>query len=240
MTIHRGRSPSAEGSAREARAARAVRVAAASLLASAVAVAPGVAAAESGEAVVASIERSPVPVVPGSPAPPLASPGAPASAGSTVDVLVAQVEQLVAANAELTRTVAALTAERERLRAGLTAIAALSGPMEADRRLLLELRKDLPEARPDAETHLARVRELAQASDPVRLGPLALRVMQAAPAYLDWRDMDFPTAAAAQEAYSSSGASAFDTTWATFTDAALLTVSARFDAVLALVDRATR
>ena len=85
-------------------------------------------------------------------------------------------------------------------------------PMEADRQLLFELRKDLPETRPEAEAQLERMRSLALAADPARLGQLVDRVGEAAPDFLDWRFGDYASDAEAAQAYLDSGASAFDTT----------------------------
>ena len=112
--------------------------------------------------------------------------------------------------------------------------------MEADRLLMLALRKDLPATRPEAMAYLDQLQKLALASDPANLGTLAQRVIEAAPIYLDWRDKTFASTAESDAAYIESGASGFDTNLRAFRDGALLTVADRLDAVLNLLDRTTR
>jgi hypothetical protein len=112
----------------------------------------------------------------------------------------------------------------------------LVGSLESDRLLLVELRKDLPAARQEAEAYLARVEDLALTSDPERLGVIVSRVRAAAPVYLDWRDQPYQTQAEASAAYIQTGAAAFDTTWKALQDAILLTVANRLDTIIGLVD----
>jgi len=142
-------------------------------------------------------------------------------------------DRLRAAEAEVRQ----LVAERERLQDALTGFADLYEPMETDRQLLLELRKALPELRPDAESYLARMQSLALRSDPTRLSQLASRVLETAPVFLDWRDTDFATQQEASQAYRATGASGFNTDFEEFRTAILLTVANRLDALLALQDR---
>jgi hypothetical protein len=138
---------------------------------------------------------------------------------------------------ELTAQVGGLTAERDRLLAAVALFDALYDPMEADRLLLTELRKQLPATRPEAEAYLDRMQRLALISDPARLGPVASRVKEVAPIYLDWRDQQFATPQEANAAYLESGASGFDTNWTLFRNAVLMTVSNRLDVVLSVLDR---
>lgn len=139
---------------------------------------------------------------------------------------------------ELTAQVGELTAERDRLLAAVAAFGTLYDPMEADRLLLTELRKQLPATRLEAEAYLNRMQRLALISDPARLGPVAGRVQEVAPVYLDWRDQQFATPQEANAAYLESGASGFDTNWTLFRNAILLTVANRLDTVLSVMDRA--
>ena len=81
---------------------------------------------------------------------------------------------------------------------------------------------------------------LALISDPARLGPVATRVMEVAPTFLDWRDQEFATPEEAAAAYIQSGASGFDTNMTSFRNAVLLTVANRLDAVLSIMDRINR
>jgi hypothetical protein len=139
--------------------------------------------------------------------------------------------------AEAEARVAALEAENDRLSEAIERFGTLYDPMEADRLLLAELRKDLPPTRAEAEAYLERLESLARISDPAQLGPPAARVIEAAPAYLEWRDQDFGTPEEASQAYAQSGAAGYDATWKLFRNAILLTVANRLDAVLSLVDR---
>ena len=83
--------------------------------------------------------------------------------------------------------------ERDQLRASLSRFDDLYEPLEADRKLLFELRKDLPETRKEAEAQLERMRSLALSSDPQRLGRLVDRIDDDAPAFLDWRFGEYAT-----------------------------------------------
>ena len=63
--------------------------------------------------------------------------------------------------------------------------------LEADRKLLIEIRKGAPETRQEAGDYLARLKFLSGISDPVRLVPLVNRVLDQAPIYFDWLDKEF-------------------------------------------------
>lgn len=154
-------------------------------------------------------------------------PGAPAGTASLE-------EQLAASQAE----VRALTAERDRLAALLSAFDSMYAPMEADRQLLVELRKPLPEERAVAEAYLGRIQQLAVTSDPARLGQPAARILETAPVYLDWRDREFTSTGERDAAFLSSGAAGFGTDFDELKNAILLTVANRLDALLTLRDRA--
>ena len=139
--------------------------------------------------------------------------------------------------ARLEAQVAALTAERDRLEALLGAIDTLYDPMEADRQLLVELRKPLPEERDTAEAYLARIQQLAIISDPARLGQPASRVAETAPVFLDWRDAEYASQAERDAAFLTSGAAGFSNDFDELQNAILLTVANRLDALLTLRDR---
>jgi hypothetical protein len=160
---------------------------------------------------------------------PLATPGmTPAASPSD---LQAQIDAL-------TEQVAVLSAERDRLVGVVDRFNDLYLPMEADRLLLAELRKELPEARAEADAYLARLQQLALRSDPARLGPAAERMMDTAPAFLDWRDATFETQEEAARAYVDAGADAFGQSFTDLRNAILLTVAQRIDSVLSGIDRA--
>jgi hypothetical protein len=165
-----------------------------------------------------------------SPDPSAAPSSSPEPGTSAANELQAQIDQLTA-------EVATLSAERDRLAGVVDQFDHLYQPMEADRLLLQELRKDLPETRAEADAYLARLQQLALQSDPSRLASIAERMMDAAPAFLDWRDQDFPTQEAAAQAFVDTGASAFGETFVEMRNAILLTVASRIDAVLSGIDR---
>jgi TolA-binding protein len=155
-----------------------------------------------------------------------------------LDDLSLRYDELAADNTSLQESVDDLTLERDRLAGTLSRFDEIYGPMEADRQLLFELRKDLPETRPEAEAQLSRMRSLALAADPAHLGQLVDRLDESAPAYLDWRFADHASDAEAAQAYVDTGASAFDTTLAEFHNEVLLSVANRLDGILTAIDRA--
>lgn len=156
---------------------------------------------------------------------------------AVVDDLSARYDELVTDNTSLQRTVEDVTAERDQLAKSLHRFDELYGPLEADRQLLFELRKGLPETRPEAEAQLQRISSLALSSDPARLGQLVDRVGETAPAFLEWRFTDFGSTVEASEAYVSSGANAFDTTMNEFRNEVLMSVANRLDGILTIIDR---
>jgi hypothetical protein len=153
------------------------------------------------------------------------------------DQLVADNDSLVADNDSLRTAVDDITVERDRMAKSLSHFDELYDPLEADRQLLFELRKGLPETRPEAEAQIARMRSLALASNPSRLGQLVDRVDDAAPAFLDWRFTEFGTAEEASQAYIDSGAVAFETNMDEFRNEVLMSVANRLDGLLTILDR---
>jgi hypothetical protein len=139
--------------------------------------------------------------------------------------------------AELRGLVGELTEERDSLARSLEHFTDMYDPLEADRQLLFELRKAVPDTRPEAEAHIERLRTLAMSSDPARLGRLVDRVEEAAPEFLDWRYTEFDTPQEATQAYLQSGANAFDTAMTEFRSEALLSVATRLDGLLTVLDR---
>jgi hypothetical protein len=144
---------------------------------------------------------------------------------------------LQADNQSLQQTVDALAQERDRLLDSLQRFDELYEPLEADRQLLFELRKGLPETRPEAEAQLERIRSLALSSDPARLGQLVDRVGETAPAFLDWRFGEFGSTEEFSSAYVESGANAFDTSMEEFRAEVLRSVANRLDGLLTILDR---
>jgi hypothetical protein len=156
---------------------------------------------------------------------------------SLVDDLSIANDELQADNLDLQQHLNSLASERDKLQASLGRFDDLYGPLEADRQLLTELRKGLPDTRPEAEAQLVRIRGLAQSSNPARLGRLVDRVEDAAPAFLDWRFTQFGSTQEATEAYISTGANAFDSTMNEFRNEVLLAVANRLDGLLTIIDR---
>lgn len=164
---------------------------------------------------------------------------------TSVDELRALVDDLSLANdalaqdnSALQQAIEALQRERDDLRDSLSRFDDLYTPMEADRQLLFELRKDLPETRPEAEAQLERIRSLALTSDPARLGRIVDRLDDTAPAFLDWRFGQFDTPQEINEAYIDTGANAFDTSMSDFRSEVLMSVANRLDGLLTILDRA--
>ncbi len=165
-------------------------------------------------------------------------------AGATADELRTLIEDLVLANdaleadiSSLRQNVDAISLERDRLRGSIERFDDLYGPLEADRQLLVELRKGLPETRPEAEAQIDRIRSLALSADPSRLGQLVDRIDDTAPAFLDWRFGEFASTDDFTNAYIDTGANAFDTSMEDFRSEVLMSVSNRLDGLLTILDR---
>lgn len=168
---------------------------------------------------------------------PLSETATTADLRARLDDLSIRFDEIQADNTTLREAVEDLSTERDALVRSLENVGDLSGPLEADRQLLFELRKELPETRPEAEAHIERLRSLALSSDPARLGQLVDRVGEAAPDFLDWRFSDFASDSEAAQAYLVSGAGAFDTTLGEFRNEVLMTVANRLDGLLTVIDR---
>ena len=161
-----------------------------------------------------------------------------------IDELQTIIEELDIANRSLRaeadtlqQSLDSLTLERDRLQDSLRHFDGLKDPIEADRQLLFELRKGLPETRPEAEAQLERIRRLALSSNPAQLGQLVDRVEDAAPAFLEWRFTQFGSTQEATEAYVSTGANAFDSSMNEFRSEVLMSVANRLDGLLTVLDR---
>jgi hypothetical protein len=103
--------------------------------------------------------------------------------------------------------------------------------IEADRRLLAELRKQIPTERTEAELYLRRIRDLAAISDPVSLVPLANNVIRQAPLLFEWMETEYDDPEARARDYYVGGSWAFHRRFDTFHRAVLLTVIRRLDTV---------
>jgi hypothetical protein len=155
-----------------------------------------------------------------------------------VDELTVANDALSADNDTLQAAIADLARERDELRKSLERFDDLYLPLEADRKLLVELRKSVPDTRVEAERHIADLERYALSADPARLGQLVDRVRDSAPAFLDWRFGDFGSAEEFSSAYVQTGANAFDSTMEEFRSEALFSVARRLDGLLTILDRA--
>ncbi|TVQ26547.1 MAG: hypothetical protein EA382_05175 [Spirochaetaceae bacterium] len=103
--------------------------------------------------------------------------------------------------------------------------------IEADRRLLNELRKQIPDERVEAELFLKRIRELAAISDPVFLVPLANNVIRQAPLLFEWLETEYEDPDERIRDYYIGGSWAFHRRYEAFRNAVMVTVIRRLDAV---------
>jgi TolA-binding protein len=159
-----------------------------------------------------------------------------AAAPPALDAQAARIEGLERRVVELLDELTRVRADRDRLQRLLDRLVAQDAQLEADRLLLTELRKDLPDTRAEAEAYLQRLRRLASVSDPARLAPLAARMTTTGSTFLDWRHDEFATSDARSRAFAESGAHGFPTAFANFRNAVLLTVSNRLDGLLILIE----
>ncbi|MFN8622486.1 MAG: hypothetical protein U0869_17260 [Chloroflexota bacterium] len=164
-----------------------------------------------------------------------ASPAPSPSAAPTVapDASPGLEDQLAQARADL----AAAQQQSKGLQALLDFVTENYDALESSRQLLLELRKDLPDRRADAEVYLDKIQHLATEADATNLGQPAKRLQETAPAFLDWRDGTYVSQAEKDNAFLTSGAAGFATDFSQLKDAVLLSVANRLDALLSLRDR---
>ncbi len=177
---------------------------------------------------VAAQSASPAHVGPAAP-PPAVSPAADASPAASATLEA----ELAAARARI----ASLEQQSRRIDDLLDAFDDMYDGMEAERQLMIELRKPIPDQRDGAEAYLARLSRLAIVSDPVHLGQPASRLLETAPVYLDWRDGSYASPVERDAAFIESGAAGFSNDLDDLEKAVLLAVSNRLDALLNLRDR---
>ena len=111
----------------------------------------------------------------------------------------------------------------------------LQDQLEADRLLLVELRREDPETREDAEHYWATIKRIAVKSDPA-LSPKADEVTRDLPAYYDWIEREFVSTREAQISYLLTGAAAYGESVDGFWSAFLMVVIDRIDALGRLGD----
>jgi hypothetical protein len=105
----------------------------------------------------------------------------------------------------------------------------LTVKLDADRLLLSEIRKDVPEAREEAELYLIRLKDLAEKSDPVRLVPLFDRVLDQAPIYFEWLETEYENQDDQITEYYVGGARGFAFAMENFRSAVFLVIMNRLD-----------
>jgi hypothetical protein len=101
--------------------------------------------------------------------------------------------------------------------------------MDADRLLLNEVRKDIPQVRSEADAYMKRLKELASISDPVKLVPKVNRMMEQAPIYYDFIEKNIQDQNQAANEYVVGGARGFLVAYQDFQNAVLLTVITRLE-----------
>ena len=112
---------------------------------------------------------------------------------------------------------------------GDTEIEDFLAAIEADRRLLSELRKPVPQNREDAVMFLNGLKELAVRADPIRLAIVANRVLEQAPIYFDWLETEFETPQDEVYEYHIGGVQGFSRALEEFQNAVLMTAINRLD-----------
>jgi hypothetical protein len=105
----------------------------------------------------------------------------------------------------------------------------LSDKLAFDRLLLSEIRKDVPEAREEAELYLERLKGLAERSDPVRLAPLFDRVLDQAPIYFKWLETEYENPDEQITEYYVGGARGFAFAMENFRNAVFFVIMNRLD-----------
>ncbi len=132
---------------------------------------------------------------------------------------------------------------------GTTDLQTFIAGMEADRLLLAEIRKDLPDKRSDADLYLKRLKQLAGQSDPVHLVPKVNRLIEQEPIYYDWLEKNAASQSQGQQSqgqqsqsasdYVVGGARGFVIAFQDFQNALLLTVINRLDLAERALQEAT-
>ena len=119
---------------------------------------------------------------------------------------------------------------------GTDDINAFLAAMDADRLLLFEVRKDLPQVRSEGDAYMKRLKDLAGMSDPVRLVPKVNRMMEQAPIYYDYVEKNIQNQNDAANEYVVGGARGFIIAFQDLQNAVLLTVINRLE----IAERAIR
>ena len=101
--------------------------------------------------------------------------------------------------------------------------------VKVDRRLLSEIRKEIPTDRKEAALYLMRLKKLSSQSDPVRLVPLVNRVISNSTIYYEWLEEEFETEEDRIMEYYIGGARGFHFALEEFRTAVLFTIINRLE-----------
>jgi hypothetical protein len=112
---------------------------------------------------------------------------------------------------------------------GSTDVRSFLASMDADRLLLFEVRKDLPNKRSDADAYLKHLKELAARSDAARLVPKVNRMIEQAPTYYDWLEKNIQNQTDNQNEYVVGGARGFLVAFQDFQNEVMLIVINRLE-----------
>ncbi len=116
-------------------------------------------------------------------------------------------QQLNEAQGRIRALEAQIGAEAD-LTARLDQIREVISPLEQDRLLLVELRKDTPDVLEEAQDYWETIKELAIAADPT-LGAKVDRVIRFLPTYFEWFDGEYSSNCEALQAFFDTGAVEF-------------------------------
>jgi len=101
--------------------------------------------------------------------------------------------------------------------------------LNSDRRLLIEVRKEVPQNADEATMYLARLKQLAKQSDPVRLVPLANKLLDQSSIYFEWLNTDFESEEDQAREYYIGGAQGFRHAMDEFRSAVLFLIVKRLE-----------
>lgn len=115
----------------------------------------------------------------------------------------------------------------------VASLGAFKDALDADRVLLLERRKGVPDERPDAIAQWNLIKSVAGRSDASLVAKVD-RVTRALPAYYDWVETDFTSALEAQLSFLLTGANNFESAITDFWNSFLLIASNRLEQIARL------
>ncbi len=112
---------------------------------------------------------------------------------------------------------------------GSNSVQGFLASLDADRMLLFEVRKDLPQKRSDADAYLKHLKELAAKSDASLLVPKVDRMIEQAPIYYDWLEKNIQNQNQNANEYVVGGARGFLIAFQDFQNEVMLVVINRLE-----------